>query len=608
MDTSQRASSGLQYGDMADIDFRLLFESAPGLFLVLLPDFRIVAVSDAYVAATMTRREEIVGRGIFEVFPDNPDDPDATGVRNLSASLNRVLQEKRADVMAVQKYDVERPESEGGGFEERYWSPANSPVFGPDGGVIYIIHRVEDVTEFVKLRQRQVEQERSFAESLHTQNDRIEAEIFQRAQEIQEVNSKLREAKVELESRVQERTVQLVEANEALRNEIRQSRKLEEQFRQAQKMEAIGTLAGGLAHDFNNLLTVIVGYADILLSDPATPGSERGLIEQIKKAGERAASLTGQLLAFSRQQVIEPRVLDLNAIVTDMNRMLRRVIGEDVALRSTLARELGRVRADPGQLEQIIMNLAVNARDAMPNGGELTIETANVDLDEPYAQSHLEVQPGRYVMLAISDSGLGMSEEVQRRIFEPFFTTKEKGKGTGLGLATVFGIVKQNGGHIWVYSEVGQGTTFKIYLPLIEDEAAAGRPVVRTARAVGNETILVVEDDDAVRSITVLALRTFGYNVLEASSGAEAIGICKAHEGTIHLMVSDVVMPQMGGRATSEAVVDLREGIRVLFLSGYTDDTVVRHGVLHEQVAFLQKPFTPGALARKVREVLEQAE
>jgi PAS domain S-box-containing protein len=382
---------------------------------------------------------------------------------------------------------------------------------------------------------------------------------------------------------------------------------LEEQFRQAQKMDAFGQLAGGVAHDFNNLLTIINGYSDIVLDSLLPDDPNRELLAEVHKAGERSAGLTRQLLAFSRQQVLALRVLDLNVVVGDTASMLRRVIGEDVKLSTTTANGLWPVKADPGQVEQILLNLAVNARDAMPTGGKLTIETGNVELDETYAASHPDARAGSHVLLAVSDSGCGMSAAVRAKIFEPFFTTKGPGKGTGLGLATVYGIVKQSGGHIGVYSEVGVGTTFKVYLPRTEQAGERAKPhsALRDPPR-GTETVLVVEDDAVVRALIRHILQHAGYAVLEAAGGDEAVRVAIGHTGRIHLMVTDVVMPGLGGRAAAERLAERHHGLRVLFVSGYTDDAVVRHGVLHDKVNFLQKPFTPAALAWKVREVLEQ--
>ncbi len=390
------------------------------------------------------------------------------------------------------------------------------------------------------------------------------------------------------------------QAEEALRQS-------EEQLRQAQKMEAVGRLAGGVAHDFNNLLMVMRGYGELLLNQLDANDPLRRNAEEIQKAAERATALTQQLLAFSRKQVLQPKVLDLNAVVTEVEKMLRRLIGEDIELTAVLDLALGRVKADPGQIEQIILNLAVNARDAMPQGGRLTLKTANVTLDQAYVRQHLGATPGPYVLLAVSDTGVGMDAETRSHIFEPFFTTKGAGKGTGLGLSTVYGIVKQSGGTIWVESAPGRGTTFEIYLPLVEEATANGElhPALPPPTPGGTETILVVEDEMSVRKLAAEFLGSNGYRVLEAQDGAEALQVCEEHRAPIHLLLTDVVMPGMSGRELAVRLVGARPEMKVIYVSGYTDDAIVQHGVREEGTVFLQKPFSLDALARTVREALD---
>jgi two-component system, cell cycle sensor histidine kinase and response regulator CckA len=942
-------------------DFRTLFESAPGLYLVLSPDLTIVAVSDAYLRATMTNRADIIGRGMFDVFPDNPDDPDATGVSNLSASLERVLQSRTSDTMAVQKYDIRRPESEGGKFEERYWSPINSPVLSEKGELLYIIHRVEDVTDFVRLKQLRNQQYKR-TEDLRERADQMETEVFLRAQELQEANRQLRSAREDLEIRVQERTSELEAAAEALRTseesyrllfesnphpmwvydvetlaflavneaavdhygysadeflamsiidirpqeevlgllqtiremsantttvvfrkhrkkdgtiidvegtsrevslagrrarlvlaiditerkraeeereqlaaivasshdaiisiiddriaswnagaekmygyteaeavghhislllpkdradeletnrgklqrnerieyletsrlrkdgslidvsvsvspikddagrlvgaatiarditeqkrverELRKSEEryadlvenahdiiythdlqgnytsvnkageritgytreeslkmnlaqtvapesveyarrmmrqklagdeetvyeldiiakdgrrvaievntrlirqdgvpvgvqgigrditerkhLEQQLLQSQKLEAIGQLAGGVAHDFNNLLTAIIGYSDLLLRQVGTDERFRAELEEISAAGKRAAGLTSQLLAFSRRQVLQPVVLNLNDVVINIERMLRRLIGEDIDIVTVTEDGLGLTKIDQGQCEQVLMNLAVNARDAMPNGGRLTIETANVDLDETYTRHHPEIIPGRYILLAVSDTGTGIDAETYSHIFEPFFTTKDQGKGTGLGLSTVYGIVRQSSGHIWVYSEPGHGATFKVYLPRIDavGQTRAAHPEAPSTLR-GPENIMLVEDDESVRNLSRLVLEEHGYTVLAAESGAGALEAFGPLATAIDLVITDVIMPKMNGAELVTRLQEMHPEVKVLYVSGYTEEATIHRGVLLHGVDFLQKPFTPEALARKVRDVLD---
>jgi PAS domain S-box-containing protein len=386
--------------------------------------------------------------------------------------------------------------------------------------------------------------------------------------------------------------------------DITEQKQLEEQFRQAQKMEAIGQLAGGVAHDFNNLLTGIRGFADFA-RDEAEPGSQAHQdLGEVLTLADRAANLVRQLLAFSRRQPLEPVVLNVNALIADQTKMLTRVLGEDIAVRFVPSPDLGNVRADPGQIEQVVMNLAVNSRDAMADGGRLTIETANVELGEEYARAHMDVTPGPYVMIAVSDTGCGIDEKTRQHLFEPFFTTKEQGKGTGLGLSTVYGIVKQHGGNIWVYSEPGKGATFKIYLPRVAAEAQERRRPSEFVTG-GSETILLVEDNDAVRDVGRRHLEALGYRVLCAPSAREAEEIAQRHEGHIDLLLTDVVMPDRNGRELYESLAANQATLKVLYMSGYTDNAIVHHGVLEEGIPFLQKPFERDSLAAKVRQVLD---
>lgn len=380
----------------------------------------------------------------------------------------------------------------------------------------------------------------------------------------------------------------------------------EEKLRQAQKMEAVGRLAGGVAHDFNNLLSVILSYSEMMMMEMRVGEPMRDDLKQIREAGQRAAALTRQLLAFSRQQVLEPRVLDVNEIIRTTEKLLQRILGEDVELNLVLDPALRACKVDPGQFEQVLMNLVVNARDAMLRGGNLTIETSNTVLDSDYAQSHPESRVGPHVVLAVSDTGIGMDKPTQARIFEPFFTTKPKDRGTGLGLSTVYGMVKQSGGSVWVYSEPGKGTTFKIYLPSVFEESERSLPpAASNAKMGGTETVLLVEDDPQVRMVARTVLRRAGYNVLEASNGGEALLTCEQHGADIQLLITDVVMPRMSGRELAERLKQIRPVMRVLFMSGYTEDAIVRHGLVQSGINYLQKPITPDSLLRKARGVLD---
>jgi two-component system cell cycle sensor histidine kinase/response regulator CckA len=506
-----------------------------------------------------TPREKLIGKNDFDFFPRSQ-------AEFFQAKDREVLQNKR--VVDIPEEPIDTPRG------RRWLHTKKVPLLDEEGRPRYLLGISEDITD-----------QKLLADDLRTAHD-------------------------ELERRVAQRTAELVKANEDLQREVRERkeaesalRKSEEQLRQSQKMEATGRLAGGIAHDFNNLLSVILSYSAMLLSDLPEGSPVREDVDEIRRAGERAAKLTRQLLAFSRQQVLAPTIVDLNEIIVGMDKMLGRIIGEDVELRVVAAARLGKTKVDPGQIEQVIMNLVVNAREAMPGGGTLTIETADVDLDGSYAAQHAGVTPGSHVMLAVTDTGKGMDAATQARIFEPFFTTKET--GTGLGLSTTFGIVKQSGGHIWVYSEPGRGSTFKVYLPRASGEAVAAKAQGPAPLPRGSETILLVEDEEQVRTIARSILSRNGYQVLEAKGPADAVSLCERFAGTIHLLLTDLVMPRMSGRELAEKLSPQRRGMRVLFMSGYTHDTVVHHGVLQASIAFLQKPLTPEVLVRKVREVLD---
>jgi PAS domain S-box-containing protein len=385
-----------------------------------------------------------------------------------------------------------------------------------------------------------------------------------------------------------------------------EQRKLQEQLQQAMKMEAVGRLAGGVAHDFNNLLTGISGNVQLALFDLKSTDPLADTLREIGRAAESAAALTHQLLAFSRKQLIEPKVIDLNDLISSMIKMMGRLIGEDIELRTKLGKNLEMVKIDPGQFEQILVNLAINARDAMPNGGILIIETANVELDSEYCHTHTYTNPGRYVMLAVSDTGLGMSAEIKSHVFEPFFTTKEKGKGTGLGLATIYGTVKQALGSIEVYSEEGNGTTFKIYLPLVEEKPEKFDKNIRLMEIQGGkETILLVEDEEIVRNLAIRILKRLGYKALCASSGGDALIMAEQYSGQIHLLFTDIIMPGINGRQLAERISILHPEIRVLFSSGYTEDVIAHHGIIDKDLHFIGKPYTPATLAKAIRNTLD---
>ena len=652
-------------------DFRLLFESAPGLYLVLTPELTIVAASDAYLRATMTRREDILGRALFEVFPDNPEDPAASGVRNVSASLGRVTEHRKPDTMPVTRYDMRRPDSKGGGFEERFWNAVNRPVVGPDGELRYLIHAVEDVTELVRLGRLEQERE-AVTSALKTRVEAMEADAqdeslieravfgiyranfdgrlmkvnaalvamlgYDSAEELSAVNVHSVFADAAARADIVRRTVDQgritgaeaiwkrksgldirVRLNgrltreqdkgtpvfEVIVEDITEQHRLHEELRQAHKMEAIGQLAGGVAHDFNNMLTAILGYAE-LLTEQIGPDKPIGKdLREIQRAAERAAVLTRQLLAFSRKQVLAVKPVDLSTIYRDLGPMLRRLLGEPVRIVTKLADDLVPVMGDVAQLEHLLINLCVNARDAMPHGGVLTIASGNIQIDESFMWAHPGARAGSHAWLSVADTGIGMPAEVQARIFEPFFTTKEVGRGTGLGLSAAYGTVKQLGGYIGVESQLLRGSTFTIYLPETKHTTEAATLAVPKFSPVGEETILLVEDEAGVRAFAKIALGRFGYRVIEAAAAEEALAMLDGSKQPIHLLLTDIVLPGMDGRELAARVARTRPSTRVLYMSGYASALQTMDGFLTPGVELIEKPFTAQALLTKARQLLD---
>lgn len=677
-------------------DFRALFESAPNLFLLLDAKLEIVAVSDAYCAATKTVREQIVGRPLFSVFPDNPDDAAADGVSVLHRSLTRVLKTGQADRVPMQKYDIPRPANEGGGFEERYWAPLNTPVLEADGKVGWILNQVEDVTEFVRMQaqgelsQRTIQELRDANISLALRNEenaKLQHDLTVRSAQLQEASSFLDlvveniPAMVAVKDATDGRFVLLNRAGEELTGiprsesigkndyeffpkdqadlfvagdrrvlesgalevipeetivtrhkgsrtlrtlklpvpdqegrpkyllamsvDITEQKQVESQLRQAQKMEAIGNLTGGLAHDFNNLLSVVIGNIDLLRERfNADPESDE-LAEQALSAALRGAELTQRLLAFARKQPLQPRQIDLNDLVVSISKLMRRTLGDNIEINHLLEEAVWPIVADPAQLEASLLNLATNARDAMPQGGQLQITTANKHLDEDYASLHPGLAAGDYALIEVTDNGAGMTKQTMAQIFEPFFTTKREGHGTGLGLSMVFGFMKQSEGHINVYSEVGVGTTFRLYLP-----RAAKAPKLATAsvqaveHARGNETVLAVEDNPALRDLVVRQLTQLGYACIEASDGPAALAILESR--TVDVIFSDVIMPGgMSGYDLGRAALSRWPSIKVLLTSGFPEEKLNGNGNPPWNIRLLSKPYRKEDLARIIRDTLD---
>lgn len=656
-------------------DFKGLFEGAPDQYMVLSPSLTIVAFSDAYCRATMIRREDAIGRHLFDVFPDNPDDPTADGVRNLRASLTRVLQYRRPDPMAVQKYDVRRPESQGGGFELRYWACVNTPIFNAADEVAFLLHRAEDVTELIRLqevgetqrdnarRQEQViDQLRSTKRFLDAVVDNLpnmlfvksypdcrfvlfnragekllgypsetflgktDYDFFPQEQADHFVSNDRRILEKGMPELISEepvatrhhgtrtlRTIKVPVHDEqgrpeyllGLSEDITDQKALENQLRQAVKMEAVGQLTGGIAHDFNNLLGVVVGNLDLAMERVTDPAI-RELMGDALNGALRGAELTRRLLAFSRSQPLQPTVIDLNKSLPQMAAMLRRTIGETIEVELHPSTDLWPAMVDSAQVDEAVLNLAINARDAMPRGGKLTIETGNAHLDEEYAARHAEVTPGDYVQLTISDTGSGMSPEVIEHCFEPFFTTKEVEKGSGLGLSMVYGFVKQSGGHIKIYSELGHGTSVKLYFPRASRDAEIAQAVPMSAGVpvAAGQWVLVVEDNPELRAVSVKQLADLGYRTHEAANAHEALELLARH-ADIRILFSDIVMP--GGMTGTELAREARHRhphLRVLLTTGYAARAAANGFHDIGGLELLLKPFRKADLGRKLLALL----
>jgi signal transduction histidine kinase/CheY-like chemotaxis protein len=557
-----------------ELDFAALLDLSPNAYMVIDRNFDFVWVSQGYLNATARVREELIGRNLFEAFPQ---DPGSAPYLQLRTSLDRVLASRQPDHVPLIEYSIPAPD---GGMADRFWSCVHTPVLGPDGEVAFILQHTLDVTELHRLRQ--------IAAVRGDDTTKLEGNVLRAAEVLQGLNATLVEE-------VAKRTYELRQRDEALR--------------QAQKMEVVGQLTGGIAHDFNNLLQIVLGNLEILQRNlPEDAARLRRSTDNAINGARRAATLTQRLLAFSRRQPLAPRALSPNRLITEMSELLHRTLGEAIEIETVLGASVWNVEVDSNQLESAILNLAVNARDAMPNGGKLTIETANTRIDEDYALKQAEVTPGQYVVICVTDTGTGMDKATIERAFEPFFTTKETGRGTGLGLSMVYGFVKQSGGHVKIYSEQSHGTTVKIYLPrfvgeLSEDETQIAEHVPEGSM---RETILVLEDDDDVRAHSVEILRELGYNVREARDAAAALRLIE-RAGRIDLLFTDVVLE--GGVTGADVVrqaVLLRPALKVLFTTGYARDAIVHQGRIDPGVQLITKPFTYAELARRVRDVLDQ--
>jgi PAS domain S-box-containing protein len=677
------------------VDFETVFNAAPGSYLLLAPDLTIVAVDDAYLAATMTSREAIVGRGLFDVFPDDPNDPAATGVRNLRASLLRAMASRKPDRMAVQRYPIRRPAEAGGGFEVRYWSPLNTPVLGPGGEVRYLIHWVEDVTELVRLKEESQAAIDLRERELRASASKIEAEVFLRT-EAMEANRLLAETATRLrlltdalpqiiwtaapDGRIEycnerwtdwtglpvqaalgdgwaavlhpddlEATTRAWAASAeagAPRHEHAQRFRMrdgtyrwvlttavaqrdaegrvlrwygvttdihdrvtaEQQRRQAQRLQAAGKLAGGVAHEVNNMLTVVLGFGQLLREQTGTTAL-RDDLEQMIRAAERAAVVTRQLLAYSRQQQLHQVVVDLQTVVREVAPALQRVLGSDRRLAVGWSEPV-HVRADRGQLEQVLINLVANARDATGTDGEIRVAVGRAFIDPATLerQHETEIVPGEFASVSVKDTGRGMDPETVSQVFEPFFTTKAVGEGTGLGLSTVYGIVRQHGGYVTIECAVGAGTTVTVHLPLVAAPAEPGAAPAPPVRARGHGRILVVEDEPMLRDLARRALSRKGYDVVVVTDGASALRLLEGDTPRFDLVLTDVVMPKLNGKELADRAWSKFPGLPVLFMTGYSPQDVLKRGLVIAGASFIQKPFTSEALVEAVERMLNAGE
>lgn len=706
-------------------DFRILFESSPELYLVLNPDpkFTIVAASNAYLKATMTKRSEILGRGLFEIFPDNPNDPTANGVQNLRLSLEKVRKDHIADTMGVQKYDIRRPLSEGGQFELRYWNPVNSPVFGPTNELTYIIHCVEDVTDIINHNQQELNKKDALANQLKVRTEQMENEIHLHAQELQAANKCLLEVQRELEIRVEQRTAELLKANTFLteqvaklkqaedrireqaalldktqdailvldlnnqiifwnksaeriygwqpseiiekngdilfskkqiskfkdiphlvdetgewigqlnhidkegreiivesrwvlvkdelgqpqsyliaNTDITEKQKLAEQFLRAQRMESIGALAGGIAHDLNNILSpILMGMH--LVSNKITDEKILRIVKVLEESAQRGVEMVKQVLSFARGVEEARAIIQLKSLITDIKKMFSETFPKDIEIEAILDKDLWAISGDATQIYQVLMNICVNARDALPKGGKIIIKAENIMIDEHYALMNSEAKPGQFVLITIEDNGTGIPAEVIHKIFEPFFTTKELGKGTGVGLSSALAIVKNHGGFINVYSEIGKGTRFKIYLPIVivNEPHILMEAQAKMLRGQG-ELILVVDDEVSIRQITQVTLEAYGYEVITANDGTEAVAIYARNLGRVKLVLMDMMMPNLDGHATTKILKKLDAQVKIVCTSGFvaTGKPIEELGVN----SFLTKPYTAMRLLETISEVL----